>query len=173
MLISTNYRKGEEASLESLRAFFDDDSIRLGNSIQDFGGYDLVSDDSGFRGYVRTRFNGYLDLTFNGVQALVKAQRNARETEKFIAVLQHSPSDGFDDPDFKVEDQVVIDLGQFIADYDYDIEELKKQNRAVVRGPVAHVSDIFQIKTQRETGKTFFVVSLEDLQDYILEVMEF
>jgi len=171
MALSTNYRRGEESSLNSLRDFFGDNSIRLGNRTQDFNGYDLVSNDPNFRGYVRTRFNGYLDLTFNGVQALVKAQRNARQVENFIAVLQHSPSTGFDDPNFKVTDQFVIDLGQFIADYDDDIEALKAQNRDTVRGTRASVSGIFKQKTQRDTGEVFFVVELKDLENYILERM--
>jgi len=112
------YRRSEEFGVPYLEHTFNT-KIDLSSREMDLAGVDLISADGSIIFYVRCRLNGYRDLTFNGQQALAKLSANAKKYPKFYALLQYGSADptlGFKDPNFKIYNQIVVDLGRFVSE---------------------------------------------------------
>lgn len=165
-MIDPKYRLGEEQSLDRVRLVAKNENIVLGSQNVDFSGTDLVdaTDPLSFGGYVRTRSGLYLDLSFNGLQALRKLYDNVKKYKTYWAVLQHAHGH-FSDPDFFVKDQQIYDLKRFS-------EEVFPGNVAsFLRRPYS-----FGFKgpyTNSRDGSSFYLVCQKTLEPYLLDSITF
>jgi len=141
-----NYRIGEKFGKTYLDNYFSK-TFNLTSGNTDFEGTDLESSDNCIGVYVRTRFEPYKDVTFNGEQALKKLVKNLNKYDKYYILLQHARGKSLDDPNFKVYYQGIIDLNTFTQDI------LEKDSKL----SIDILKNNFKLRTKKETNKNFYV----------------
>lgn len=111
-MICKNHRRGEEECLPRAQKNFSNPNLVLGSYDEDLDGVDIVDSINRYfiSIYARCRFGGYLDITFNGDQALKKVVSNIFKYEKYIVILQYAEGTSFSDPDFRVIEEHAFDL---------------------------------------------------------------